>query len=82
MPNARTASAVCSPTQAILTPANARASRPNSSNFSRTAFTALVEVNTIHSYRPVTRPLIARSIWVGVRGGSTAMVGTSTGTAP
>ena len=82
MPNARTASAVASPTQAIFTPANARASSPNSSNFSRTARTALVEVNTIHSYRPVTRPLIARSIWAGVRGGSTAIVGTSTGTAP
>ena len=32
-----TASAVDSPTQAIFTPANARASSPNSSNFSRTA---------------------------------------------
>ena len=82
MPKARTASAVDSPTQAIFTPANARASSPNSSNFSRTARTALVEVNTIHSYRPVTRPLIARSICAGVRGGSTAIVGTSTGTAP
>ena len=30
----------------------------------------------------MTRPLIARSIWVGVRGGSTAIVGTSTGTPP
>ena len=47
MPKARTASAVCSPTQATLTPANARASRPSSVNFSRTAFTALTEVNTI-----------------------------------
>ena len=63
MPNARTASAVDSPTQATFTPAKARASSPYSSNFSRTALTALVEVKTIHSYRPVTRPLIARSIW-------------------
>ena len=47
MPNARTASAVGSPTQATFTPANARASRPSSSNFSRTARTALIEVNTI-----------------------------------
>ena len=39
--------AVCSPTQATFTPANARASRPSSANFSRTAFTALTEVNTI-----------------------------------
>ena len=37
MPKARTASAVDSPTQATLTPANARASRPSSANFSRTA---------------------------------------------
>src|SRR5215213_1932373 len=82
MPNARTASAVCSPTQATFTPANARASRPSSVNFSRTAFTAFTDVNTIQPYRPVTRPLIARSICAGLRGGSTAMVGTSTGTAP
>ena len=82
MPKARTASAVASPTQAIFTPANARASRPNSSNFSHTARTALTEVNTIHSYRPSTRPLIARSICAGVRGGSTAIVGTSNGIAP
>ena len=41
------ASAVDSPTQATFTPANARASRPSSVNFSRTAFTALTEVNTI-----------------------------------
>src|SRR4051794_39722827 len=82
MPKARTASAVCSPTQATFTPAKARASRPSSANFSRTAFTALTEVNTIQPYRPVTRPLTARSIWAGLRGGSTAMVGTSTGTAP
>ena len=82
MPKARTASAVCSPTQATLTPANARASRPSSANFSRTAFTAFTEVNTIQPYRPVTRPLMARSICAGLRGGSTAMVGTSTGTAP
>src|SRR4051794_781500 len=82
MPKARTASAVCSPTQATFTPAKARASRPSSANFSRTAFTALTEVNTIQPYRPVTRPLTARSICAGLRGGSTAMVGTSTGTAP
>ena len=48
MPNARTRSAVACPTQAIFTPENARASRPNSSNFSHTARTALVEVNTTH----------------------------------
>jgi hypothetical protein len=47
MPKARTASAVDSPTQATLTPAKARASRPSSTNFSRTAFTALTEVKTI-----------------------------------
>src|SRR5215207_3637708 len=81
-PNDSTALAVASPIQAIFTPANARASSPNSANFSQTALTALVDVKTTHSYRPVTRPLIARSIWAGVRGGSTAMVGTSTGTAP
>src|SRR4051794_23535913 len=82
MPKARTASAVCSPTQATFTPAKARASRPSSANFSRTALTALTEVKTIQPYRPVTRPLMARSICAGLRGGSTAMVGTSTGTAP
>ena len=48
MPKPRTFSAVASPTQAILTPENARASRPNSANFSHTARTALVEVNTTH----------------------------------
>ena len=48
MPNERTFSAVAAPTQAIFTPENARASRPNSSNFSHTARTALVEVKTIH----------------------------------
>ena len=48
MPNARTRSAVAWPTQAIFTPENARASRPNSLNFSHTARTALVEVNTTH----------------------------------
>src|SRR6478735_10320109 len=82
MPNARTASAVDSPTQATLTPANARASRPISVNFSRTAFTAFTEVNTIQPYRPSTRPLTARSICAGLRGGSTAIVGTSIGNAP
>ena len=41
--------AVCSPTAATLTPANARASRPYSSNFSRTARTAFTEVKAIHS---------------------------------
>ena len=40
MPQSRSASAVTPPTAAILSPANARASRPNSSNFSRTARTA------------------------------------------
>jgi hypothetical protein len=82
MPNSTRAAAVASPTAATFTPANARASRPNSSSFSRTALTALVEVNATQRYRPVTRPLIARSIGAGVRGGSTAMVGTSTGIAP
>ncbi len=82
MPSARTASPVTESTQAILTPANALASRPNSVNFSHTARTELVEVKTIHWYRPSTRPLTARSIWAGVRGGSTAMVGTRSGMAP
>jgi hypothetical protein len=82
MPKARTASAVAWPMQAILTPPKWRASRPCSANFSHTARTALVEVNTIHAYRPSTRPLMARSICAGVRGGSTAMVGTSHGIAP
>ena len=48
MPKARTRSAVAVPTQAIFTPENARASSPNSANFSHTARTALVEVNTTH----------------------------------
>ena len=39
-------------------------------------------MNAIHWYLPVTRPLTARSICCGVRGGSTAMVGTCSGTAP
>src|SRR3954464_3778302 len=82
MPKARTRSAVACPTQAIFTPEKARASRPNSLNFSHTARTALVEVNTTHWNRPSTRPLTARSIWAGLRGGSTAMVGTSIGDAP
>jgi hypothetical protein len=42
----------------------------------------LTEVKIVHAYRPSTRPLIARSIWAGVRGGSTAIVGTSHGMAP
>ena len=41
--------AVWSPTAATLMPENARASRPYSSNFSRTARTAFTEVNAIHS---------------------------------
>ena len=82
MPNSRSAFAVCSPTAATLTPANARASRPYSSNFSLMARTALTDVKPIHWYRPVTRPLTARSICCGVRGGSTAIVGTCSGTAP
>ena len=49
MPQAPIASAVLSPTAAIFSPENARASRPYSSNFSRTALTALTEVNAIHS---------------------------------
>ena len=48
IPKARTFSAVAVPTHAILTPENARASSPNSANFSHTARTALVEVNTTH----------------------------------
>ena len=40
MPKSSSAAAVCSPTAATLTPANARASRPYSSNRSRTARTA------------------------------------------
>ena len=48
MPKPRTFSAVASPTQAIFTPENARASRPNSANFSHTARTALVEVKISH----------------------------------
>ena len=48
IPNSRTFSAVERPTQAIFTPEKARASRPNSPNFSQTALTALVEVNTTH----------------------------------
>ena len=48
-PLAPRAPAVAPPTAAIRSPANARASRPNSSNFSRTARTALTEVNPIHS---------------------------------
>src|SRR5262245_24120017 len=82
IPKARTRSAVAWPTHAIFTPENARASRPNSLNFSHTARTALVEVNTTHWNRPSTRPLTARSICAGLRGGSTAMVGTSIGNAP
>ena len=82
MPNARTASAVASPMQAILTPPKWRASRPCSANFSQTARTALTEVKIAQAYRPSTRPLIARSICAGVRGGSTAIVGTSHGIAP
>ena len=82
MPKSSSAAEVCSPTAATLTPANARASRPYSSKRSRIARTALTDVKATHWYRPVTRPLTARSICCGVRGGSTAMVGTSSGTAP
>ena len=46
---APSAAAVLSPTAAIFRPEKARASRPYSSNFSRTARTALTEVNAIHS---------------------------------
>jgi hypothetical protein len=77
MPNSPSTAAVCSPTAATLIPANARASRPYSSTFSRTARTAFADVNAIHWYRPVTRPLMARSICCGARGGSTEMVGTT-----
>ena len=76
------ASAVTPPTAAIFSPANALLSRPRSANFSRTARTALTEVNPTHSYRPVTIPSIALSIWAGVRGGSTLIVGTISPTAP
>src|SRR6185312_2455593 len=82
MPKPRTASAVASPMQAIFTPPKWRASRPCSANFSHTALTALTLVNTVQAYRPSTRPLMARSICAGVRGGSTAIVGTSHGIAP
>ena len=82
MPKSSSACAVVSPMAATRTPAKARASRPNSSSFSRTALTAFVEVKAIQLYRPSTSPFTARSIGAGVRGGSTAIVGTSTGTAP
>ena len=49
MPHASRSPAVCSPTAATLMPAKARASRPYSSNRSRTALTALREVNATHS---------------------------------
>ena len=48
-PHSARHAAVLSPTAAILSPENARASRPYSSNFSFTALTALTEVNAIHS---------------------------------
>ena len=49
MPQSRSAWAVTPPTAATLSPANERASRPNSSNFSRMARTALTEVKPTHS---------------------------------
>ena len=49
MPHSRSASEVTPPTAATLRPAKARASKPNSSNFSRTARTAFTLVNPIHS---------------------------------
>ncbi len=49
MPHSRNASAVTPPTAATLRPANERASRPNSSNFSRIARTAFTEVKPTHS---------------------------------
>ena len=49
MPHVAMASAVFSPTAAIFRPENARASSPYSSNFSRTALTALTLVNATHS---------------------------------
>ena len=61
-PNPRNASAVASPIAATFSPAKERASSPYSTNRSHTARTALVEVKTTHSYRPVTSPWIARSI--------------------
>ena len=82
MPHACRACAVTSPTTATLSPEKARASSPYSSNFSRTALTALTEVKATHSYRPSTRPRIALSICIGLRGGSTEMVGTSSLCAP
>ena len=48
-PQSASEAAVFSPTAAIFRPEKARASRPYSSNFSRTARTALTEVNAIHS---------------------------------
>src|SRR2546421_270804 len=53
MPHSCTAAAVWSPTQATFTPASARASSESSSSFSRTAFTALTEVNATHAYESV-----------------------------
>ena len=49
MPQSRSAWAVTPPTAATFRPANERASRPNSSNFSRMARTALTEVKPTHS---------------------------------
>ena len=48
MPKSSSAAVVASPTAATFTPAKARASSPYSSSFSRTALTALVEVNATH----------------------------------
>ncbi len=48
IPSARTASLLASSAQAMLTPENARASSPNSRNFSQMARTAFTEVNTTH----------------------------------
>ena len=49
IPQACRACAVTSPTTATLRPEKARASSPYSSNFSRTARTALTEVKATHS---------------------------------
>ncbi len=49
MPQSCSAADVTPPTAATFSPAKARASNPNSSNFSRTARTAFTLVKPIHS---------------------------------
>ena len=48
MPSARTAALLASSAHAMPTPEKARASSPNSVNFSQMARTAFTEVKTIH----------------------------------